>query len=347
MSVDWMDPGGEYYFSTGVSTSGVWSAIVGTPTLVNNAPIGRSTQYAISVSTTSAVDKSVSNRQSAVYGGAYYVNSGASFQGGNSILQTFDASTVQVDVRINNPAGTLSVTRNGTVLGTSTNALTLGQGWIYIELEVFIATGTGGSAQLWVNNVSWVNVTATNTQASANAFVNKFRFSSSIVTSANCFWKDMYVINKGSGSNTTRLSDSTVAVDYENSAGPSQQWTNSGASTQVACVQDGINHTGTWPDGDTTYISDATSGDVSDFGHQTLVSGTVFAVQHASYVRTDTGAGSVQQYTNSSGTIHTSGSTSPGSSYAYIYDILETDPNTSTAWTVSGFNSATFGTKIP
>lgn len=345
MPIKWMDPGGEYYFSVG-PTVAVWSAIVGTPTCINNAPTGRSSTYALSHSTTSAVDKSTSSFASFCVGGAYYVNAGAGFVGGNSIIQTFDSTTIQLDVRINNPAGTLSITRNGTVLVTSVNAISPGQGWIYIELEGLIASGTGGSVTLWVNNTSWATISGTNTQASANPQVNKFRFSSSVITGVNCFWKDMYIMDKTTTPNNTRLSDTPVTITYANAAGPSQQWTpNTG--TQVGCIQDGISHVAPFPDGDTTYISDATSGDVSDFQHQTLATGTIYAVMHASYVRTDSGAGSVQSYTNSSGTIHTGSSVSPGASYSYIFDIEETDPATSSAWTVSGFNAATFGTKIP
>lgn len=345
MALQKADPGGEYYFSVGISAGGVWSGTTGTVGLTNTAPAGRLTTYAITVATNAGVDFSyATNFATMVMGGAYYIPPGTNFTV-QPIMVTFDLANVQTDLR-NDVSGHLVFTRNGTVLGTSTNAFSPGQGWVYIEIQVTI-NSTVGAAQVWVNGVSWLNLTGVNTQATANAYMNKTRWGSCIINSAGGFWKDMYSLDTGTGANTSRLGDIQVGVSYPNSAGPKQQWANTGGASQTASVQDGISHTGTWPDGDVTYISDSSSGDISDFNHQALGTGTVYGIIHTSYVRSDAGAANFEQYTNSSGTIHTTSSIAVGTSYNYYFDIEEVDPATSSQWTVSGYNAATFGVKIP
>jgi hypothetical protein len=159
-------------------------------------------------------------------------------------------------------------------------------------------------------------------------------------------WKDMYILDPASGLYSARLGDTDVAVVYPNAAGVNQQFSNTGGASQTASVQDGRSGSGTRPDGDTSYISDSTSGHISDFAHDTLSSGTIWAVIHSSYVRSDAGTASFNQLALSSGTTRTTAQ-SAGASYSYFYDVMETDPHTSAAWTLVNFNAATFGVGIP
>lgn len=123
--------------------------------------------------------------------------------------------------------------------------------------------------------------------------------------------------------------------------------THAGSAAFQAIVQPGINQTGTRPNQDATYLSDATAGDISDFTHQPIsLTGNIIAVVQQSYLRKDdAGARSVQQWVNSSGAVVNSSSISLGNTYSYYQNILENDPNTSMQWSVSGLNSATFGIK--
>ena len=59
----------------------------------------------------------------------------------------------------------------------------------------------------------------------------------------------------------------------------------------------------------------------------------------------DAGTRQIQQMCLSSGTEEDSATITLGSNYQYYQDILETDPHTGVAWTVAGFNAATFGVK--
>jgi hypothetical protein len=112
-------------------------------------------------------------------------------------------------------------------------------------------------------------------------------------------------------------------------------------------VQAGINQTGTRPNADVTYISDATTGDISDFVHTPLVlTGIVFGVVHQSYLRKDDlGTRQVAQVCLSGGSTEQGATISVGNSYQYYQDVLEVDPNTSTQFSISGLNAASFGIK--
>lgn len=343
MGIQFADPGGEYYFSLNtVLAPGVWSG-QNNSNLVSNAPAGAATQYGIVVSPGGTFFKNLaSNFARLVIGGRFYV--GGSFSANTVLFQVMDGSSNQVEVRVDG-LGHLYVARNGTQLGSvSTNQLAAASGWHYVELDVTI-NGSTGAAQVWVDNVSWINLSGQNTQNTANAFANRVQYSNTCTV--NSYWKDMYILDTGTGVNTSRLGDITVGVIYPNAAGSNQAWTNNGGASQTASVQDGITHTGTWPDGDTTYISSNTANQISDFAHQALsLTGTIFAVVHASYMRKDdAGSRTVSQVCLSGATTEVGASISLGNSYQYYYDILEQDPNTSAQWGTTGFNAATFGVK--
>jgi hypothetical protein len=277
-----------------------------------------------------------------IVGWAVYMSSTA-WASGQAILIFQDAGTTQVDLRTD-ASGHVFFTRNGTNIG-STSTVTLTGGWNYIEVEVLFSA-TVGTIQCWLNGVSIIGPTGSlQTESTGNAFANRLIFEGANSGGTN-YLKDIYV-QDGTQAGAGHFGDISVSIIYPNSAGVNQQWTPL-SSTQVSQIQDGITHTGTWPDGDTTYIFDNTAGDISDFGHQTLsLTGTIFSVIHASYVRKDdAGSRAFRQVCLSNGTTETNGSDiSSTNTYLYYFDTLDVDPHTSSQWTLSNFNAATFGVK--
>jgi hypothetical protein len=350
MAVIGADPGAEFYFSRSIAqaiTDGVWSTNSGGVGFSNSAPAGRQAAsdgkvYAIALggSAGNSITKALSaNYSHLILGKAYYIPSGVISAA--VLLQFQDAGTNQCDLRVDG-TGHLVFTRNGTVLATS--SAVLGTGWQYIEAEIVFTTGATGSAQCWVNGTSVINTSSVQTTTSGNAYANRYVISA---INGGCFFRDLYLLDATTGANTTHLGDVTVGVKYPNAAGVNQQWTPS-SGTQVSCVQDGITHTGTWPDGDTSYISDSTAGHISDFAHETLsLTGTLLAVVHVSYVRKDdAGSRAFRQVCLSGGTTETNGADiSATNTYLYYFDVLDQDPNTSAQWTLANFNAATFGVK--
>lgn len=340
MAVIFADPGGEFYFGVGLGAR--WNSSSGSPSISNTGPVGRQAAsdgkvYAFKGG--SSMTKNLgSNYSHMIFGFAIFFDNPPI---STTIFQSKDAANVQVDIRIDGTGHTF-LTRNGTTIG-SVSSVVVNAGWNVFELDVTYATGATGAAQCWLNSASVVNVTSVQT-ANTDAFANGFTL---LFPDVNCYFKDIWVLDATTGSNTTHLGDVSVGVKYPNAAGVNQQWTpNSG--TQVSRVQDGITHTGTWPDGDTTYISDGTAGDISDFAHETLtLTGTLYCVGHLSYVRKDdAGARAFRQVCLSGGTTETNGvDLSATNSFLYYEDYLDVDPNTSAQWTVANYNAATFGVK--
>lgn len=359
MAIQFADPGGEYYYNTGLSGAGtpfstIWdSYFVATTSLVSNAPSGRATTYAIGQGPNgSFITKYLSTGfATLVVGAAIYIPANwLPVSNATVLLQLYYNGNQQVDVRCTS-AGNLYFTRNGSAaLGGvySVNALANGSGWHYVEAQ-FTVNNVTGAAQVWVDNVSWLSVSGQNTRGDgANNLANQVRFYNSFTNGQpTTYWKDMYILDTGTGVNTSRLGDITVGVEYPNAAGVNNAWTpNTG--TPVSTVQDGITYVGTWPDGDTTYIADGNIGDTSDFAHQALsLTGTIYGVVHASYLRKDdAGSRSVAQVCISNGTTETGVTISLGNSYVYYFDVLENDPHTAAPWTLFNFNNATFGTVV-
>jgi hypothetical protein len=344
MAIQYVDPGGEYYYSLAVPTApGQWSGSTQFVGLVNNAPAGASTTYAIVLPSNGAVFKNLAaSYAGGTLGRRCYVS--GNFSAGAALFQLFDGANTQIEIRTD-AVGHLYATRNGVQIGsTSTFQLTASQGWTYFDLTAVIST-TVGSVSLYVNNVQWLNVTGVNTQNTANATFNRIQLENPF--SSPSYEKDIYFLDNGTGVNTTRLGDITVGILWPNAAGVNQAWTNNGGSSQTNSVQDGISQTGTWPDGDATYISSSTTNQISDFAHQSLtLTGSLFGVVHAMYTRKDDAGSRQIAGVCLSGSATAVGTTqSLGNSYQYFFDVLEDDPNTSAAWVVTGLNSATFGVK--
>ena len=338
------DPGGEYYFSRTLAQALAEGIVDDSQQIsfVSTAAAGRATTYAFSSGGGSGVwwGKNLGgNYQDVLVGWANY-NSSSLFVN-NVVFFTFtDVGTHQVEL-CTDGTGHLFFRRNGTNIGgTSTNALTTG--WHYFEVRAHIASGTSGSCEVRVDGTVWLTVTGVNTQATANAYSNRFYIAPTVQNQPQ-YYKDIIWKN-----DTTYLGDRTVNVLYASAAGPSQQMSAS-SGTQVSCVQDGIAHTGTWPD-DTNYILDSVSGHISDFQFQSITlpgGGTIDGVVHVSRLSKEVGSVvTMQQYTKSGGTTHTSASVTLGTSPIYFFDVLATDPNTSAAWTQTNLNNSTHGAKI-
>lgn len=211
-----------------------------------------------------------------------------------------------------------------------------------ITVAVNYPNGAGVNAA-WAKSVGPFTLTSVNisgvyqgtiTGGASNAYVGKTFTITGFANGAN------NITGVCTASTATALTIGGVTTVTETHAG-------SAAFAAAGMVDDGINHAGTWPDADTTYISDATAGDKADFAHQALsLTGSILAVAHVSYMRKDdAGTRQVQQICLSNGTEEDSATISLGNTYQYYYDILEIDPHTSAAWTLANYNAATFGVK--
>ena len=105
------------------------------------------------------------------------------------------------------------------------------------------------------------------------------------------------------------------------------------------------------PPGDISYVFASSSGyeDLYSFPALSTTPLNIYTVAVKGNIKkSDTGARTVNLQCKSSGT-DSAGSNSgqaPGTTYGWLESFFDTDPNTGSAWTASGLNSATSGVKI-
>lgn len=261
------------------------------------------------------------------------------------IASIADSGTTQCYLALN-PSGILELHRgtysqslgSGTVVATATNAPLLANTWYHIEWKLTV-NNTTGACQIWLNQVSVMNATGLNTRSTANNYGNQFciaKGQQSGSPNVTMRWDDLVVRDDA------QSGDVQVKCFLPTGVGATDQWTAS-AGTTAQCVDEAA------PNDDTDYISEDTVDEVSVFDFDDLPSSaSIVAVCPLSRAeKTDAGTATYKHAVRSGGTVYTPGTEfSPSNgSYAYFSDILTTDPDTSLAWTYSGWSAAQIGVK--
>ena len=252
------------------------------------------------------------------------------------------ALALQCDLRVT-PLGELQVTRNGTVLGTSTLRL-VSTAYQYIEMALTIHATTG-SALVRVNEVPWLTLTNVNTQATANASALSLQIGQMIASGISLQQDidDLYICDgTGGAPHNTFLGDCRVDCLYPNADGSNSAWTVSTGTTHYTLVDE------TTPNGDTDYLITTTAGarDTHNLTNlPTLPGSVVYGVQHSLYARKDdAGLRQVKSVLKSGATtqvgtaLHTL-----ATSYIYYSELFTTDPNTGAAWTIAAVDALEAG----
>lgn len=269
-------------------------------------------------------------------GFAFYIDQNNGSPSG-AFVQFLDSGNPQVDLRINS-ALQLVATRNGTVLGTSSQSLVIST-WYYMEFQATI-NASAGSVTARVGGVSWINVSGVNTQNTGNASTNGLQCGS--VTNLGARLDDLYILNSSGSANNTFLGESRILTSLPTGDDASfKAWTPSAGTAHYANVNQNP------PDDDTTYNSSATAGQIDLFTYPAISpTGPIAAVQVVLCERKDD-AGTrttVVEYRSSGGTNYAGANNfSPGTNYLMNRQIFETDPATSAAWTTAGVNGGEFG----
>jgi hypothetical protein len=275
-------------------------------------------------------------------------------QGGSSatfvdILRLQAGATLTARLKYQPSTGLLQIVNSaGTVIATGTTSTAVGS-WCYVEMKIFVNTGTpaSGTCELHLNGVSEIASTAGNFGSTAMdriALCATTIFGSS-PTCTNLF-DDLYVVDTtGSAPQNTFLGVCRVETLMPAADGANTAWAPNSGTNHF----DRVNElTGTFPDGDTSYVSDATPGDRDTYACDSLaaVSGSVFGVQANLYARKDDiNARQIAPVIRQAGTNY-DGTTMAGLSTTYTWagQIYQLDP-TGSAWTVATVNGNEYGVK--
>lgn len=277
------------------------------------------------------------NNTNTLYLGFAVYPKGASY---GTLCQFYNGTSLQCDVRLN-ASGQPYITRNGTTLVTATAPISL-NAWHYIEFKLLVAS-SGGIAELRVDGT--VVATFTGNTQNVTGGVNNFRLYQGWPTGTNGPWFDDLYLLDSSGSNawlTTYLGDVKIISGLPNANGTTNNWTPNGAASNYECVNE------TPWDGDTTYVSDATPGDIDLYTFPAISASAVYDVcVNLVADKDDTALRTIRGEVRSGGVNYDNGVdfTLTQSSYQNFQADFPVDPNTSAQWTVAGVNSAQFGAK--
>jgi len=263
---------------------------------------------------------------------------------GVQIVALMDGNTQQVDVR-QNADGTMSVTRNGTVLGTTPSAVGLTNQWNYYEFKATIHP-TAGAYELRVNGQSLISATNVNTRNTANSSANQIQCGS-----ANSYnggsgvydFDDFYACDGTGTTNNDFLGEMRIETLYPASPGTNTNFTPNPAGSNYANVKDAP------PDDDATIVSGNTLGLMDTYlmshlsGTPTTIKGTMLSVMAR---KDNAGTRAVAPVIRSGATNSIGANGYLGASYACYTRIDETDPGTGAAWTAAGVNAVECGQSV-
>lgn len=281
------------------------------------------------------------NLQTGIIGFAWKKTGGATSN--TPFMYLRDTTTSHIYVRANSDQ-TFSILHNdGTVLATSTLSFVMDT-WHYLELKFAIADGTSGSVDLHVDGVSWCANAGCDTRNAANAYATNLYLAVGSSTGAIAF-DDLFIMSLDGPPNNDFIGDVKIETKYPSGTGSAAEWTPNSAVANYTTVDENPAN----DDTDYNYSSTAAQKDLFAAGNLATATGTVYGTQLGIYARKDdAGDRKLKSLIGSGATEHEGAEKTLSSSYAYTFDVDETDPNTSpaAAWTITTINAVEIGYKL-
>ena len=230
------------------------------------------------------------------------------------------------------------------MLATSASALGIGV-WYYIELKHIVADA-GGVLEVRINGTVWATYTG-DTKETANATLNQLGlgYNSGSYVGTKLDIDDLYANDaNGSAPYNTYLGEQQVFYLPPSGAGNYTELTTLfGAATHREAVDEIV------PNEDTDYVESPTADQRDTFAMTDMAAGTytVNAVQHIMRVKEITaGARHIARMYRSGGSDDQGSDIGLSVNYAYILEIMQTDPIAVSAWTKAVIDAAEFGFRV-
>lgn len=235
---------------------------------------------------------------------------------------------------VNNPSGVQIATSVAGALDGS---------WHYIEVYAVIHDSTG-RLTVRVDGTTVIDFTGDTRNGGTSTNIDAVRFRTGRYTGGSCAISidDLYVCDATGTTNNTFLGDVRVQTMLPNAAGSSTQFTPTGSANNWANVSE-------VPFNNATYNAASTVGQLDLYGLSDLTGGTtsVMGVQTVAHMqKSDAGTANARVALKSGGTVYYDTTRSLGTSATSYTQVRETDPATSTAWTVSSANGLEAGVEV-
>lgn len=352
----------DHFFTADLQNKGWGAAVLNLGTLsvataaARTGTQGLRSQFSGSVGTGAYLPRSVPATGAGFVLGVAFKPTLANTTGGNgtALLSIVESSTVQLALMLQ-PDLKLKVLRGGTagtlIAGpTASAAITLNT-WQYVEFAGVIDP-SAGSLTVRINGAPVLTGSSLNTRASANSTWTGFRVghemdgANNASSGATWDFDDLYVLDgAGSAPWNTVLGDCRVDVRIPTAAGAQTQWTPS-AGANYTCVDE--MPPAAAPNGDTDYTAASSVGLIDTFVTQdaAVAGALIYGVQvNLTAKKSDTGLCALAAVVRQGGVTQVGPDLAPGTSYADLRQLWQTNPHTSAQWTESDFNADEFGYK--
>lgn len=253
---------------------------------------------------------------------------------------TDGGSSLQITVFINS-ARYIEIRRGsstGTLLATGTTQLALNS-WFYIEAQASVSA-TFGTVTVRLNGSTTPEVTYTGItkNGGTSTMIDMVEFDN------QGSFDDCYILDSTSTSNTTFLGDVRVFALAPNGNGTYSQFTGSDG--------DSVNNyqlVNESPYSTANYVGSSTVGSRDTYAMSDLP-GTVnkvFGVQNNLIAaKSDAGTANIKSALNIGGSLYYGAVRALCTSYASYQDVYNTNPSTSSTWTVTDINNLEDGTEV-
>lgn len=299
-------------------------------------------------STTQSLRKSLGTNAATIIVG-FGVKLAGSISSAGYLFGFGDTGADQMTLFVNADA-TLSIRRATTNVATSVATLNLSGVYQYIEIK--IVHGAAGSYELRLDGVNILSASGVDTTNTANNYANQILLFNRVGSPLTGFAigtsidvDDLYVCDGTGSSNNDFLGDVRVDCFLPSGNGNSSQFIgNDSNSTDNYLLVDE-----TPANDDTDYVqsTNVSDKDTYAFPNMSHTPASIYGLQiNMQASKTDSGLRTLQSVIRSDG-VDTDGTAKALSSgYVNLMQISEVDPDTSAAWTQSGFDAAEFGVKV-
>lgn len=265
--------------------------------------------------------------------------------GYRGLFGLMEGSTVHFTLGVDTTNGQPQVLRGaigGTLLASPAAGYLNTGAWVYIEAKVAIHD-SAGSVILRVNGAEVVNLSGVDTRNGGTGICDTVSlFATSTNTGVTGYIDDIIVMDTNGSANNDFLGDRRIYTLYPNGAGSSTDFTPSAGSNYQCVDEPNMND-------DTDYVASSTIGHIDMYavGDLPSVPAGIDAVQVCAAVsKTDAGAIGAKARLKSGSTTVQSSAIALATSYTLGTKILETDPDTSAAWSASAVNAIEIGAEV-
>jgi len=295
---------------------------------------GRNSSYRLHVVNTGQVTKTLTNITTWIVGFAFRYTGDSSVD--STFLQFYDDSTAQMTFKMSPHIDKKIHVYNGAYDCGDSTATLEPDTWYFLEFKITFDS-MAGIVTIKKNGATIFDYMG-QTTVSAHSYANKIQLHG---LEYDTWFDDLYICDDSGATNNDFLGDCRVECLFPTASGDTTEWTPSNGDN-YDCVNDIA------PDDDDSYVKAIAEDqvDLYNYGDLAESTGTILGVQPIIYAKkTDTDTHTIRIETKTHSTEYEGTEHTLDTSYAYYMDIQETNPNTSSAWTIDEINAAQFGAK--